>query len=199
MPGAGLAAPRPLHPPFMNHFILFASLGSDLADTARNTTATFGVDWPHFTASVVSFSLVCVCLRLFAYKPILKMLAERREQIAAGLANAEKIKQELAHTEALRQEVLDKANVQATQLIEEARAAAARVREQETQRAIAQAEQIIAKARDATALEHGRMLADLKQEVLGLVSRATAAVTGKVLTAEDQQRLAEETRRQLAA
>jgi F-type H+-transporting ATPase subunit b len=43
------------------------------------------------------------------------------------------------------------------------------------------------------------MLAELKQELLALVVRATSAATGKVLTAEDQQRLAEETRRQLAA
>lgn len=47
-------------------------------------------------------------------------------------------------------------------------------------------------------MEHGRMLTELKQEVLALVVRTTAAVTGKVLAAEDQQRLAEETRRQLA-
>jgi F-type H+-transporting ATPase subunit b len=183
----------------MNHYILFASLGSDLAENAQKTAETFGLDWPHFIAQVVSFSLVCLCLFLFAYKPILKMLAERRQQIADGLANAEKIKQELARTEVMRQEVLDKANLQATKLIDEARAAAARVREQETQKAIAQAEQIIAKAREATATEHGRMLAELKREVLSLVARTTAAVTGKVLTAQDQERLAEETRRQLAA
>ena len=48
---------------------------------------------------------------------------------------------------------LEKANVQANKLIEEARAAAARVQEQETQKAIAQAEQIITKAREAAALE----------------------------------------------
>jgi len=183
----------------MNHLILFASLGSDLAETARSTAEKFGLDAPHFIAQVISFSLVCLCLFLFAYKPILKVLAERRQQIADGLANADKIKQELARTEAMRKEVLVQANVQATALIEEARAAAARLREQETQKAIAQAGQIVAKARDATAVEHVRMLAELKQELLSLVVRATSAATGKVLTAEDQQRLAEETRRQLAA
>ena len=183
----------------MNHIILFANLGSDLAETAKSTAERFGLDAPHFIAQVISFSLVCACLVLFAYKPILKILAERRQQIADGLANAEKIKQELARTEALRREVLDQANVQAAKMIEEARAAAARVREQETQKAMAQAGQIVAKAREATATEYGRMLAELKQEVLTLVVRTTAAVTGKVLTAEDQQRLAEETRRQLAA
>jgi len=182
----------------MNHFILFASLGSDLAETAKSTAEKFGLDWPHFIAQVISFGLVCVCLFLFAYKPILKILAERRQQIADGLANAEKIKQELARTETLRAEVLDQANVQATKLIEEARAAAARVQEQETQKAIAQAEQIIAKARDATTLEHARMLVDLKREVGRLVVRTTGVVTGKVLTPDDQRRLAEETQRQLA-
>jgi F-type H+-transporting ATPase subunit b len=182
----------------MNHMILFANLAGDLADMAKHTADTFGLDAPHFIAQVVSFSLVCGCLFLFAYKPILKMLAERRQQISDGLANAEKIKQELARTEELRREVLDKANVQATALIQEARGAAARVQEQETQKAVAQAEQIIAKAREATALEHSRMLVDLKREVGRLVVRTTGAVTGKVLTADDQRRLAEETQRQLA-
>jgi len=99
----------------------------------------------------------------------------------------------------MNREVLEKANAQATKLIEEARAAAARVQEQETQKAIAQAEQIITKAREAAALERQRMLTDLKREVVGLVVQVASTTTGKILTAEDQQRLAEETRRQLAA
>jgi F-type H+-transporting ATPase subunit b len=183
----------------MSHTILFASLGADLSDTARRTAETFGVDWPHFIAQLISFSLVAFLLYRFAYKPILNVLAERRQRIAEGLANAEKIKTELARTEAARQEVLSQANAQANKLIEEARAAAARVQERETQKAIKEAEQIIAKAREQTALEHARMLTDLKREVGTLVVRTTSAVAGKVLTPEDQNRLMEETRRQLAA
>ena len=125
------------------------------------------------------------------------MLEERRQQIAEGLANAEKIKAELARTEAQRQEVMAQANAQATKLIEEARAAAARVQEQETQKAIAAAEQIIAKAREAAAQDHARMLAELKREVGRLVVQTTATVTGKILTPEDQRRLAEETAKRL--
>jgi F-type H+-transporting ATPase subunit b len=159
----------------------------------------FAWDLPHFIAQVISFSIVAFLLTKFAYKPILKVLGERRQQIADGLENADKIKQELARTQSMRQEVLDKANVQATTLIEEARAAAARVREVETQKAVAEAEQIITKAREATTLERAKMLVDLKRELGLLVVRTTSAVTGKILTADDQQRLAEETRRQLAA
>ena len=183
----------------MTHLIFFGSIGSDLAQTATTTAETFGLDCPHFIAQVISFSLVAFLLIKFAYKPILTVLAERRQRIADGLANADKIKQELARTEAMQREVLDKANVQANKLIEEARAAAARVQEQETQKAIVQAEQIVTKAREAAALERQRMLIDLKREVVTLVVQTTSAVAGKVLTADDQQRLAEETRRQLAA
>jgi len=84
-------------------------------------------------------------------------------------------------------------------LIEEARAAAARVLEQESQKAIATAEQIIAKAREAAAQDHDRMLAELRREVGRLVVDTTSKVTGKVLTPDDQKRLADETSRQLAA
>lgn len=183
----------------MEHLICFASIGSELVQTARDTGQRFGVDWPHFIAQVISFSIVALLLYYFAYRRVLKVLEDRRERIAESLANADKIKAELARTEAARLEVLEKANAHANQLIEEARQAAAVVRERETQKAIATAEQIIAKAREAAAADHARMLAELKREVGRLVVQTTTTVTGKILTAEDQKRLAEETTRQLAA
>lgn len=183
----------------MTHFILLGNVGTDLANTAGETAERFGVDWPHFIAQCLSFLIVAGLLYKFAYQPILNVLEERRRKIAEGLANADRIKQELARTEAMQREVLEKANAQATKLIEEARAAAARVQEQETQKAIAQAEQIVTKAREAAQIERARMLVELKREVGNLVVQVSSQVTGKILTPDDQQRLAEETRRQLAA
>ena len=181
----------------MNALVLLAEAesGGQVEQIAR----TFGVDWSHLVAQIISFSIVCLLLHRFAYKPILKMLEERRQQIAAGIADSEKIKAELAQTETQRRETMLKADAQSTKLIEEAHAAAARVKEQETQKAIAVAEQIIIKSREAAMQEHARMLTELKLEVGRLVVQATAKITGKVLTADDQRRLAEETSRRLAA
>lgn len=158
---------------------------------------TFGVDWPHLLAQIVSFGIVCAVLYVLAYKPILRILDARRQQIASGLANAEKIKAELARIEAERQEVLMKADAAGKQLIEEARAAAARVQAEETRKAIAAAEQIVVRAREATERDRALMLTEVKREVGRLVVQTTAKVAGRVLTAEDQRRLAEETARQL--
>ena len=131
----------------MNALLLLA--GTEDGGQIEQIARTFGVDWPHLIAQVISFSIVCVLLYLFAYKPILKMLTTRRELIAQGLANSEQIKAELAKTEEQRQDVLARAGIEATQFIEEARSAAARLREQETQKAIAAAEQIMEKAHAA--------------------------------------------------
>ena len=175
--------------------LVIASGGGQIGEIAR----TFGVDWTHLVAQIISFCIVCILLQRFAYKPVLKMLEERRQQIAQGQANAEQIKAELARTEAKRQGVLDQANTQAAKLIDEGRAAAARVQEQETQKAIAAAEQIKVRAQEASAQERTRILAELKSQFGRLVVETTATVTGKILTAEDQQRLVEETAKQLTA
>jgi len=157
-----------------------------------------GIQWQILLAQTISFSIVFFVLWKFAYGPIFNMLHTRREKIAESLANAEKIKAQVAKTEADRQKVLAEAGEQANRLIDDARQAAARVREQETQKAIAAAEQIVSKAREAAAQERAATLADLKREVGRLVVQTTATVTGKVLTSEDQRRLAEETQKQLS-
>jgi F-type H+-transporting ATPase subunit b len=169
------------------------------SNQSESIASTFGVDWPHLTAQIISFSIVCALLYWLAYKPVLQVLKARREQIARGLANTEKINAELAGIEAERQRVLAEARAQASQIVSDAREAARRLQEQETQRAAVAAEQIVARARDAATQEHTRMLAELKHEVGQLVTQTTAAVIGKVLTPDDQRRLSEETARHLAA
>jgi F-type H+-transporting ATPase subunit b len=159
---------------------------------------TLGVKWSEFIASLINFAIVLFVLWRFAYKPIFEMLAARRQKIAEGVANADKIKSELTRTEVERQKILTQAGAQADKLIDDARQAAARVREQETQKAIAAAEQIVAKAREAAAQERAQMLTELKREVGRLVVQTTATVTGKILTADDQRRLTEESQKQLA-
>jgi len=184
----------------MNLLLLMTEVATQTSQSGpiERIVTTFGINWPHLLAQVVSFSIVCLILSRFAYRPILKMLEVRRQQIAQGLANAEQIKAELARTEAQRQEVMAQANLQANRFIEEARAAAAGLREQQIQKAIVAAEEIMIKAREAAVQEHDLMLAELKREVGRLVVQATATVTGKILTPEDQRRLAEETVKQVA-
>jgi F-type H+-transporting ATPase subunit b len=180
----------------MNIAILAAG---SIGDMIRETGETFGFDTKIFLSQVISFVIVALVLRQFAYKPILAILEERRQKIAEGLLNAEKIKQQLAEAEQRYAEILAKANAQAQKMIDEARESAEHVAERKQQEAIVAAEQIVAKAREASAIEHERTMTELKHELGRLVVDTTAKVTGKVLTADDQLRLQEEASRQLAS
>jgi len=174
-----------------------------LAAAAENPfqqiSRTFGFNLHHFIAQVISFLLVAFLLYKFAYKRILDVLEQRRQTIAEGLASADKMKQELANAQAKAQEILTQANAQGNRLIEEARQSAARLSETESQKAITTANDIIAKARLASEAELARMKAELRREIGRLVVSTSAKVSGKILSPEDQQRLANETNRQLAA
>ncbi len=180
----------------MSLTILAAAGG--FTDLLKDTAERFGWNLKLFLSQVISFVLVALLLRRFAYQPILNVLHERRERIAEGLRNAEKIKQQLAEAEKHHAEILAKAHAEAQKMIDEARESSAHLADRKLQEAIVAAEQIMARAREASALEHERTMAELKREVGRLVVETTAKVTGKVLTSEDQRRLQEEAARQLA-
>jgi F-type H+-transporting ATPase subunit b len=180
----------------MDHLMFLAATTEN---PIQEISRTFGFNLHHFIAQCISFLIVAGLLYKFAYRKVLNVLEERRQTIAQSLANADKIKLELANAQVKSQEILTQANVQATKLIEEARVAAAKVQEAETQKAIATANQIIAKAKEANEAELARMKTELRKELLRLVAETTAKVSGKILTMEDQKRLTEETTKQLAA
>jgi F-type H+-transporting ATPase subunit b len=186
----------------MTFFPLLAAEGGiidNLVDSAQRTGETFGFNGWLFFSQIISFSIVAFLLQRFAYKPILTVLETRRQRIAEGLANAEKIKQQLAESEKRYEEILTKANAQAQKMIDEARLSAQALSDKRAQQAIVEAEQIIAKAREATTVERDKTMAELKREVGRLIISTTSKVTGKVLTSDDQKRLSDEAAREVAS
>lgn len=169
------------------------------ANPAAEIAEKFGFNTQLFTMHVVGFAIVAFALNRWAYRPLLKMLDERKARIAQSMENAEQIKRDLANAQAKAQEIMNQASLQASKMIEEARGAAAKVAEQETQKAVAAAQDIVNKARQASEAELARMKSELRREVGRLVVATASAVTGKILSPEDQRRLAEETNRQVAA
>lgn len=159
----------------------------------------FGIDWPRFIATTVNFCIVLWVLHRFAYKPIIAMLDERKKRITESMANADKIKTELASTQEQRAKVLSEASAQAERIVTEARTAAEQVRERTVAEARQQAEAEVRRAQQQIAVERDRMVTDARRDIVALVIGTTAKVTGKVLTPADHQRLTEETTKELAA
>src|ERR1700738_1833918 len=115
---------------------------ASFTETLKETADTFGWNWELFLSQVISFTIVSLLLRRFAYKPILAVLEDRRRKIEEGQLNAEKIRKQLAESEKRYQEILAKANTDAQRMIDEARESAAHLSERKQQDAILTGEQI---------------------------------------------------------
>ena len=178
--------------------ILFLAEGS-LLESARTTGTTFGFNAWLFLSQCVSFIIVCLLLKKFAYGPVMQVLEQRRNTIEQSLKDVARIKEQLAESERRHAEILAQANVQASKMIEEARATAQIQADRVTAQAATEAENLRQNAQQSAKQEHDRMLAELKREVSRLVIDTTAKVTGKILTGDDQRRLSEEAAREVAA
>ena len=153
---------------------------------------TFNVTWPLFISRCVSFLIVALLLKKFAFGPIQAMLEERRAKIAAGEEKLKRIERQLAESEATTAAAIAKANDEAVRLINEAKQGAALFTEQKAQEAITSAQQILAKAEAAAKADRDRLSTELKREFGRLVAATTSQVTGKILNADDQKRINED-------
>lgn len=175
-------------------FLLIATATAEAeGGTISKLAGKFGVAWPFFIAQIICFILVMIVLKKYAFGPVQQMLEQRRARIAEGEQKLKEIERQLAESEAATAAAIAKANEDAQRMINEAKEGAAALSEQKTQEAIAQAQQILAKAELAAKADRDRLTVELKREFGRLVAATTAQVSGKVLTAEDQSRLNEET------
>lgn len=174
---------------------LFADIVQNMEDAGNLT----GWNAQQFLSQCVAVTVLFVVLWQFGWKPVRTVLEARRKAIEDSMANAEKIKTQLADAESTRLAVISKANEKANLIISEAEKSAAAITVQRAAEATRQAEDIIKNAHEAAVLDRNRLMAELRQQVGALVIQTTEKVAGKVLNADDQARLNRETLTQLEA
>jgi F-type H+-transporting ATPase subunit b len=118
-----------------------------------------------YTLNVLGMLII---LRLVAFKPIVSMLEQRRARIAEGINNARRADEALASAEADKKKMLDEAQIEARQLVADARARATELETQLKADAQAEARRILEQAQaDATA-ERDRTLAEMREQIVSL-------------------------------
>ncbi len=84
----------------------------------------FGIDWRLLLIQALNFGLLLVVLSYFLYKPLLKIIDERREKIAEGVRTAEAASRRLAEAKEEGDKQIGEAARQAEGLVSSARASA---------------------------------------------------------------------------
>ena len=151
-----------------------------------------GINLGFLLFQIFNFTIIALVLYAFAYKPIVKMLEERKKKIAQGYEDAQVAAEARANAEKEAEKVLTEAQAQASQVVREA-----------TERAEAAGRDVVAeyeaeatKAKEAAlaeaAVERDRMLADVRGQIAALAMAATQKLVGETLDENSQHALIDE-------
>lgn len=152
----------------------------------------FGVEPILLLAQMVNFAILLFILKRFLYKPILKVLEERKNKIATSMKQSEQIQKKFEELDVKQQEILDNARNESAQIIDAAKSEAKTLANQIQIEASNQAEQALKRAQETLALEKQKMISEAKKEIVSVVTSATQKVIGKMMTKKDKDRLVTE-------
>ncbi len=76
-----------------------------------------GIDWHLLLSQAVNFILLLIVLRIFVYKPLLKLLHDRRDKIEGGLVKAEEAEKRLLEVDQIGKGKIKQAEAEAFSIL----------------------------------------------------------------------------------
>jgi F-type H+-transporting ATPase subunit b len=143
-----------------------------------------GIDAKALIIQLVSFVLAFWILQRFAFKPIVKLMNERRLTIEKGVALGEQMQKDKAALEQKIEETMHKARQQADGIIAQAHDTARQVAAEVEAKASAKADGIVKSAEERIKQDTARARQKLESELVGLISDATEAIIDEKVDAK---------------
>jgi F-type H+-transporting ATPase subunit b len=151
-----------------------------------------GINGPFLLSQIVNFLILFVALRFLLWKPMLKMLNERKQRIAQGLEDAEQARKDRERAQAECEERIKQAEQERREILAKAAEEGEQAQAETLAQARARAERIIAEGKEAVELERQQMLAELRSQVAALSIAAANKLIGEALDGQRQRRLIDE-------
>jgi F-type H+-transporting ATPase subunit b len=145
-----------------------------------------GINLSNFLWQLGSFLLMLFLLWRYVYRPVLKVLDERRERAAEIIENSDRIKRDLAETETRNRQVLEEARRQAQEIIAQAQSVSDKKRAEAEGEAKIAAEAILTRARAEIAAERDQAIAQLRKEFGDLAIQAASKIIQQELSSRKE-------------
>ena len=142
--------------------------------------------------AAANFVVFLVLIWTFAFKPVSKMLADRRTRIEQGLKDAEQARRDRENAEAERVSTLNDARREANDILARAQKVAQESRDADIAATKEELERMRERATAEIEAEKTRAIADVRAEVADLALRAAGRVVGETMSSERERRLVEE-------
>jgi F-type H+-transporting ATPase subunit b len=150
-----------------------------------------------FIWTILTFLGLLWALKKLAWGPLLAALEARQNDIRKSLDDAQQARQELERLNQESAAIINKARVDADQIIVGSRSDAERLREEMKQKARAEADAIVKSAERQIQLETARALQQIRAEAVDLSVMIASKLIHRNLTKEDNERLIEDALKQV--
>lgn len=157
----------------------------------------FGVQPVLLAAQTVNFLVLLFILKKLLYRPLLKVLDERRKRIEDSLKNAEEIERKLIEIDSKEEEVILRSAKEGEKIIKQAGLQSARIIADANKTAEQIIEKATVQAKQLFVYEKKSFEESLREHLAGLVLMTVQKVTGKTLTKADEKRIAEQAVKEL--
>lgn len=157
-----------------------------------------GIQPIQLLTQIFNFLVMVILLTKFLYKPIIKMLDERKKKIQEGIEYTEKSKIELEKIDKKKQEVLKTADLAAKKVIEEGKLTGKKLEAQIVEKARKEAEDYIEKAKKEFALEKAEMEKQLKEQAIEIAAAMAQKILSQILDAKDQKYIIDKKLKEIA-
>jgi F-type H+-transporting ATPase subunit b len=147
------------------------------------------LDWGIVVTQIIGFLLALWILKAFAWKPLLKMLDDRKRKIAGDIGEAEKIKSDAARLLEDYHAKLREIDGEARIRIQEAVADGARIAAEVKEQAREESRQILARSREELARDIAKARVQLRDDVVGMAIRTAEKIIATKLNEAEQKRL----------
>ena len=136
----------------------------------------------------VSFLIVMFLLKKFAWKPILKALSEREDNIEEALNTAKKAKEEMIALKSDNERLLNEARAERDKMLKEARDTKDAIIAEAKGKAQAEANKIMASAREAINNEKMAAITELKNQVAKMSIEIAEKILRHELSHDEKQK-----------
>jgi F-type H+-transporting ATPase subunit b len=160
--------------------------------------ASLGINLPLLVVFIINFIVLFFLLKIFLYKPVLKMLDERAKRTKEGMELAEATKKEYEQARVEVQKQIDKGRQEAQVLIAQALQTGEKLKEESREEATKQAQVIVDRTRGELESEREKIIENLRKEFVEIAISAAEKVIKETLDEEKHRKLIEETLQQSA-
>jgi len=151
-----------------------------------------GVNLGFLIFQILNFAIVAILLYAWAYKPIVKMLEERKNKIAQGHEDARVAAEARENAEEEANKILAEAQAEANKIVQDATSRADKVGGEVKAEAEAEAAKMRDEAMAEAAVERDRMLADMRGQIASLAIAAAQKLIGESMDEKRQHALINE-------